>query len=121
MTSLIGLYLKDHTEYHLFIVIKNSSMKSTFTLSTHVVEKHLDAYNLSDSVFFSNSIMYSAIQKCLNKPDTEKQRGKRFELTKTLNFDIGLLGFTNEPSNKIKVVFTKTKRITFVITAYPIA
>ena len=96
-------------------------MKPTFILSTHIVEKHLDAYNLSASVFFSEHIMYSAIQKCLNDPDTEKRNGKRFELTKSFNFDIGLLGFTDKPSNKVKVIFSRTKRVTFVITAYPIA
>jgi hypothetical protein len=64
--------------------------------------------------------MYSAIQTCLHNPDTEKKHGKRFELIKTFSYDFGLLGHTNKPSNKIKVILTKTKKVIFVITAYPV-
>ena len=98
-----------------------SIMKLPFTLSTHTVEKHLDVYNLSASVFFNEQAMYRAIQHCLNNPNTENRTGKHFEMTKTFGYDIGVLGFTNEPCNKIKVIFTRTKNLIFVITAYPVA
>ena len=72
---------------------------------------------------------YRAIQQRLNNSNTENRNGKRFEMTKTFGYDIGVLGFTNEPSNKIKVIFTRTKqnkhtqkkKLIFVVTAYPVA
>ena len=64
--------------------------------------------------------MYRAIQQCLNNPNTENRNGKRFEMTKTFGYDIGVLGFTNELSDKIKVIFTRTKNLIFMITAYPV-
>ena len=63
-------------------------MKLPFTFSTHAVEKHLDVYNMSASVFFNERVMYRAIQKFLNNPNTENQNGKRFEMIKTLGYDI---------------------------------
>lgn len=96
-------------------------MKPTFKLSTHTVEKHLGVYNEYASVFFNVDKMYKCVEACLQEPDTVKQIGKRTEVTKRFNFDIGIVGYTNEPSNKIKAIFTRTKKICFVITAYPIA
>lgn len=99
----------------------NFKMKQGFKLSTHAVEKHLDVYNVYASVFFNMDTMYHSVETCLQEPDTVKECGKRTEITKRFDFDIGILGFTNKPSNKIKVIFTRTEKICFVITAYPIA
>ena len=95
-------------------------MKTVIKLSTHAVKKHLYASNLDASVFFNRNIMNICIQKSLNAPDNIKQNGKRFELTKSFDHDIGLMGFDDKPTNKIKVIFKKTKNVTFVITAYPV-
>ena len=40
-----------------------SIMKLPFTLSTHAVEKHLDVYDFSISVFFNERVMYRAISR----------------------------------------------------------
>ena len=80
----------------------------------------MHASNLDASVFFNRNIMNICIQKSLNAPDNIKQNGKRFELTKSFDHDIGLMGFDDKPTNKIKVIFKKTKNVTFVITAYPV-
>ena len=120
MTSSISSYLKDQLVTIIYFVL-TSIMKLPFTLSTHAAEKHLDVYNLSASVFFNERVLYRGIQQCLNNPNTENRNGKRFEMTKTFCYDIRVLGFTNEPNNKIKVIFTRTKNLIFVITAYPVA
>lgn len=96
-------------------------MKSSFIVSIHALEKHLDARNVHASVFFSQHMMYESIKNCLNRPDVVKQYGKRFELIKRFTYDIGLMGYTDQTSKSVKVVYTKTRRTTFVITAYPIA
>ena len=79
-------------------------------LMASYAEKHLDVYNSSASVFFNERVLYRAIQQCLNNPNTENRNGKRFEMTKTFGYDIGVFGFTSEPSNKIKVIFNRTKK-----------
>lgn len=95
-------------------------MKTTFSLSDHALEKHLDVNNLSASVFYSKGMMYSTIRQCLEQPDLKKRNGKRMELDKTFTYPIGMLPHTDLPSYKIKVIYTVTKRVTFVITAYSI-
>ena len=71
--------------------------------------------------FFSQHVMYESIKNYLNRPDVVKQYGKRFELIKRFTYDIGLIGYTDQTSKSVKVVYTKTRRTVFVITAYPIA
>ena len=66
-------------------------MKLTVTLSSHAVEKHLDHNNITSSVFFDREIMYDSINQCVKKPDFIQQYGKRFHLTKTFGYDIGIL------------------------------
>ena len=96
-------------------------MKSSFIVSVHAIEKHLDARNVHASVFFSQHVMHESIKNCLNRPDVVKQYGKRFEHIKRFTYDIGLMGYTDQTSKTVKVVYTKTRRTAFVITAYPIA
>lgn len=98
----------------------NFNMKTTFALSTHALEKHLDATNLNASVFYSKGMMYSAIRQCLEKPDVLKRNGKRLESSKTFPYPIGMLSHTDQPSYAIKLIYITTKRTTFVITAYPV-
>ena len=93
-------------------------METSLRLSTHAVEKHL--YSHDASVFFNRYLMNTSVKQCLSIPDTVTICGKITEVTKRFNFDIGLLGFTKRPSQNVKVVYKRTKKITFVITAYPI-
>ena len=95
-------------------------MRPTFRLSSHAVEKHLDVYNTNASVFYSKNIMCKCIAECIKKPDIQRYYNKRYEVTKTFTYNIGMLASTDTPSNKVKVIFTTTKRSTFVITAFPI-
>ena len=97
----------------------NFDMKTSFSLSNHALEKPLDATNLSASVFFTKGVMYSAIRQCLEKLDIKKRYGKRVASSKTFTYPIGVLSHTDLLSYKIKVIYTTTKRLTFVITAYP--
>ena len=71
-------------------------MKSSFIVSIHAIEKHLDARNVHASVFFRQHMMYESIKNCLNRPDVVKQYGKRFELIKRFTYDIGLMGYTDQ-------------------------
>ena len=96
-------------------------MKPSYIVSVHVIEKHLNGNNTEASVFYNRSLMNDSIQKCLNKPNLKNVRGKRFELIKTFSSDIGVMGYTNQTSNTVKLVCKRTKNLTFVITAYPIA
>lgn len=96
-------------------------MKSSFIVFIHAIEKHLDARNVHASVFFSQHVMYESINNCLNRPVVVKQYGKRFELIKRFTYDIGLMGYTDRTSKSVKVVYTKTRKTTLGITAYPIA
>ena len=52
-------------------------MKSSFIVSIHAIEKHLDARNVHASAFFSQHVMYESIKNCLNRPDVVKQYGTR--------------------------------------------
>lgn len=97
------------------------NMKTRFTLSTHAVEKHLDHTNVNASIFFNRRIMYHCVEQCLDTPDILTKCGKRFELTKSFPFCIGLSQFRKRMYNTIRVVYTKTKTACFVITAYPIS
>ena len=96
-------------------------MKSSFIASIHAIEKHLDARNIHAAVFFNQHMIYESIKSCLNRPDVVKQCGKRFELIKRFTYDTGLMEYTDWTSKSAKVVYTKTRKTTFVITAYPIA
>ena len=90
-------------------------------ISLHAFEKHLDASNLSTSVFLNRFIMFQSIKNCLNQPDEISQHGKRFELVKRFPYNIGLMGYTNQSSQSVNVVFTRTRKMVFVITTYPIS
>jgi hypothetical protein len=94
-------------------------MKTTFTLSTHAVERHLDNKNVNASVFNNRRIMYHCVKQCLSSPDIKAKSGKRFDFTKSFPFYIGLSQIRME--NTIRVVHTKTKNANFVITAYPVS
>ena len=91
-------------------------MKSTFIVSVHAIEKHLDSRNIHASVFFSQHVMYESIKICLNRLDVVKHYGKRFDLIKRFTDDIGLMGYTDQTSKFVKVVYTKTRRTAFLIT-----
>ena len=93
----------------------------TIVISPHAFEKHLDVSNVQASVFFNQFIMFKSIKLCLNQPDEIWQQGKRFELVKKCPYNIGIMGYTKRSSQSVKVVYTRTKRMAFVITAYPIA
>ena len=93
----------------------------TIVISPHAFEKHLDVSNVRASVFFNQFIMFKSVKLCLNQPDVIWQQGKRFELVKKFPYNIGIMGYTKQSSQSVKVVYTRTKRMAFVITAYPIA
>ena len=65
--------------------------------------------------------MFQSIKNCLNQPDEISQQGKRFELVKRFPYNIGVMGYTNQSSQSVKVVYTRTREMVFVITAYPIS
>ena len=92
-----------------------------FVISLHASEKHLDASNLSASVFLNRFIMFQSIKNCLKQPDEISQHGKRFELVKRFPYNIGVMGYTNQSSQSVKVVYTRTRKMVSVITAYPIS
>ena len=92
-----------------------------FVISLHTFEKHLDANNLSASVFLNRFIMFKSTKNCLNQPDEISQHGKRFELVKRFPYHIGVMGYTSQSSQSVKVVYTRTRKMFFVITAYPIS
>ena len=77
-------------------------MKSSFTISIHALEKHLDARNVHAPVFFNQYMMYESIKNCLNRLDVVKQYGKRFELIKRFTYDILLMGYTDRKTNLSK-------------------
>ena len=83
-------------------------------ISNHI-NKHLDINNRDASIFVSKEIMYQCVEECLKEPDTVTKCGQRYKVTKSFNMPIGLPN-----KHEIKVVFKRTKRVTFVITAYPI-
>ena len=93
----------------------------TIVISPHSFEKHLDVSDVRASVFFNQFIMFKSVKSCLNQPDVISQHGKRFELLKRFPYNIGLIGYTKRSSQCVKVVYTRTRRTAFVITAYPIA
>ena len=95
-------------------------MKTMFIVSSHAVEKHLDLNNQNASVFVNRHMMYQCIGQCQNNPDRITKCGKRFELTKTFGYHIELSKCHRSMNDTVRVVYTKTKRITFVVTAYPI-
>ena len=92
-----------------------------FVISLHAFEKHLDAGYLSASAFLNRFIIFQSIKNCLNQPDEISQNGKRFELVKRFPYNIGVMGYTNQSSQSVKVVYTRTRKMDFVITAYPIS
>ena len=92
-----------------------------FVISLYAFEKHLDASNRSASVFLNRFIMFQSIKNCLNQPDEISQHGKRFELVKRFPYNIGVMGYTNQSSQSVKVVYARTRKMVFVITAYPIS
>ena len=103
-------------------------MTTQFKLSMHAVEKHLNVYDVRDvhdvhiSKFHNKRLMDDCVRECLDKPDEVKQKGKRTEVTKSFDYDIGILGgYARRYSNRVKVVYRKTRRRHYVITAYPIA
>ena len=91
-----------------------------FVILLHAFEKHLDASNLSASRYLNRFIMSQSIKNCLNQPDEISQHVKRFELVKRFPYNIGVMGYTNQSSQSVKVVNTRTRKMVFVITAYPI-
>ena len=95
-------------------------MKPSYKVSVHAIEKHLNSDNTDASIFFNGRLMHDSIRKCLDKPDKKNDCGKRYELIKTFSSEIGVLGYSNRTSNTIKLVCTRTKKLTIVITAYPI-
>ena len=90
-------------------------------ISLDAFEKHLDASNLSALVFLNRFIMFQSIKNCLNQPDEISQHGKKIELVKRFPYNIGVMGYTNQSSQSVKVVYTRTRKMVFVITAYPIS
>ena len=92
-----------------------------FVISLQAFKKHLDASNLSASVFLNRFIMFQSIKNCLNQRDEISQHGKRFELVKRFPYNIGVMGYTNQSSQSVKVVYTRTRKMFFVITAYRIS
>ena len=95
----------------------------TIVISPHTFEKHLDVSNVRASVFLNQFITFKSVKLCLTQPDVIWQQGKRFELVKKFPFNIGIMGYTKRSSQSVKVVhvYKRTKRMAFVITAYPIA
>ena len=92
-----------------------------FVISLHAFEKHLDASNLSASVFLNRFIVFQSIKNCLNPPGEISQHGKSFELVKRFPYNIGVMGYTNQLSQSVKVVYTRLRKMVFVITSYPIS
>ena len=93
-------------------------MTYSFVLSAHAVEKHLEPSERNASAFFSRFVMNECVEHCLHNPDMTIRKGKRVELIKQFPFAIGLS--RKRESHTIKVVYTKSRRTLFVITAYPI-
>ena len=77
--------------------------------------KHVDLAQENSPLFVNIETMYQCIQVCLNQPDSIVKRRQRITATKRFTYTIEL-------SNKqtIRIVFKRTKRVTFVITAYTI-
>ena len=47
--------------------------------------------------------MFQSIKNCLNQPDEISQHAKRYELVKRFPYNIGVIGYTNESSQSVKV------------------
>ena len=86
-------------------------MYKRLVVSDHAM-KHVDLTQENSSFFVNIETMYQA---CLNQPDSMVKCKQRMTAIKRFTYPIGL-------SNKqtIRIVFKQTKRVTFVITAYPI-
>ena len=50
----------------------------SINFSFQAFEKHLDASDVSVSVFFNPYIMFKSIKNCLNQPNVVEQYGKGF-------------------------------------------
>ena len=89
-------------------------MSKRLVVSDHAM-KHVDLTQENSSFFVNIETMYQCIQACLNQPDSMVKCKQRMTAIKRFTYPIGL-------SNKqtIRLVFKQTKRVTFVITAYPI-
>ena len=96
-------------------------MSADFTMSKHLAVsdhamKHVDLAEENSFFFVNIETIYQCIQACLNQPDSIVKCRQRITATKRFTYTIGL-------SNKqtiLSIVFKRTKRGTFVITAYPI-
>ena len=89
-----------------------------FRLSSHVIEKHLSNRNSDASLFFSKDSMMSCIKQCLAAPDKACAKPNKLILEKEMSEDIGMLGFAQTYTQKLRVICNPSKD--FVISAYPI-
>ena len=63
--------------------------------------------------------MFQSIKNCLNQPHEISQHGKRFELVKRFPYNIGVMGYTNQSSQSVKVVYTRTRKMFFCYHSLP--
>ena len=112
MTNKTEIYIKQNET--LIIVPADFTMSKRLVVSDHAM-KHVDHTQENSSFFVNIETMYQCIQACLNQPDSMVKCKQRMTAVKRFTYPIGL-------SNKqtIGIVFKQTKRVTFVITAYPI-
>ena len=91
-----------------------------FKVSAHALDKHLDYNRVNTSVFFDEDTLYQCVYQCLKYPEHRIKNGDRFEAMKTFPYPIGYAKCGRETNDTVKVVFKKTKKSIYVITAYPI-
>ena len=91
-----------------------------FRLSWHAILKHLNHKNVDASVFYNRHVMNKCVEQCLQNPDKITKQDRCFELIKTFPYDIGLSKFRERKLNTVRVVYTETNNIPFIITTYPI-
>ena len=89
-----------------------------FRLSTHSIEKHLFNRSSDASLFFNKSSMMDSIQQCLTSPDKASVKLNKLILEKKMSEDIGVLGFAQTYTQKLRVICNPSKD--FIISAYPI-
>ena len=89
-------------------------------LSPHILSKHLAGVG-SASVFYllQNRFLRASIRECMEDPHFRYCDSRfRFIVEKSFEKQIGLLGFDNKPTNKVRVTYDAQAK--FVISAFPI-
>ena len=96
------------------IVSADFTMSKRLVISDHAM-KYVDLAQENSSIFVNIETMYQCIQACLNQPNSMVKCKQRVTATKRFTYTIG--GYSKKT---IRIVFKQTKRVTFMITAYPI-